>query len=41
MLEMISGGGEWIALAERRGSIIDLPLILTDQKDSLSRHTSF
>ena len=37
----ISGGGEWIALAERRGSIIDLPLILTDQKDYLSRHTSF
>lgn len=36
----ITGCGEWIALGERRGETIVLPLILTDQKDFLSRHAS-
>ena len=30
--------GEWIALGERQGDTIQLPLILTDQKDFLARH---
>lgn len=34
----IAGAGEWIALGQRRGETIDLPLILTDQRDFLSRH---
>ena len=34
----VCAGNEWIALGERKGGVIDLPLILTDQKDYLSRH---
>ena len=34
----ILADGEWIALAQRRGDRMELPLILTDQADFLSRH---
>ncbi len=37
----ICGCGEWIALGERHGDTIDLPLILTDQRNFMTRHTTF